>query len=317
MQFRALYNKKVIDSLIIPRENVIGQLMLLAWIKPFNINFNDVYLTNRLNDGGFYIEPYLSAKFLPYLEFHIADQCNLNCKYCEHYSGLVKEAKFPVYEKFERDMNQLYKFIDDIGRIRILGGEPLLNPERNKYAILAKKLYPKADVVFVTNAILLPSMPDDFFDTLKQWDIGIHISFYKPLASKMNDIKNFLESKEVRYSVGDEPAEIFTCKQTLKKHDHPIQTFMQCFQAHCNNLYEGKIAACFLPFTTKYFNSYFNQHLPEDGAIDLYDENLTTEILKERLETPFERCCYCTNPVPMQWDSIKYPSVLSDWVNEF
>ncbi len=315
-QFRALYYKKIIDALILPRENLIGQLMLLAWIKPFNINFNDVYLTKRLSNKGFAIEPYLSAKYLPYLEFHIADQCNLNCKACEHYSALVNKPKFPIYEEFEKDMEQLHKFIDDIGRIRILGGEPLLNPEINKYIILARKFYTQSDIVVVTNAILLPNMPKDFFETLRQQNVGIHISFYPPLESKMESIKNLLDSEAIRYRVEDEPAEFFTCKQTLKKHNQPLEIFMQCFQAHCNNLYEGKIASCFLPFTTKYFNSYFQKNLPEDGAIDLYDENLTTEILKERLLTPFERCCYCTRPVNVKWQTVKFPSVLSDWVNE-
>ncbi|MBR1396073.1 MAG: hypothetical protein IJ563_00875 [Selenomonadaceae bacterium] len=159
-------------------------------------------------------------------------------------------------------------------------------------------------------------MPEDFFETLKSQNAGIFISFYPPMVSKMDSIRDMLNKKGVNYFI-TELNKIFSIKQTLNKHNQPQNAFLNCFQANCNNLYEGKIAACFLPFTTKYFNSYFDKNLPEDGAINLYDENLTTEILKYKLKQPFERCCYCTNPVDINWQSIKYPSVLSDWVNEY
>ena len=75
-----------------------------------------------------------------------------------------------------------------------------------------------------------------------------------------------------------------------------------------------KLASCFLPFTTKYFNRYFDKNLPEDGAIDLYEEGLTIEKIMHRLSTPFERCRYCTEAEEQPWHIIHEPSVLEDWV---
>ena len=317
IQFQAFYRKKLITALIIPRETYNGQTTFISYLLMLGINLNDVYLMGRIEEDGIsrLIEPFLMAKYLPYLEFHIADHCNLNCKGCEHYSGLVKKPKFPNPARFRRDMEQLHKFIDDIGTIRILGGEPLLNRDINFYVRLSRQLYPKAQLIVVTNALLLPSMPDDFFETLRQNNASIHISFYKPLVGRIDAIRELLQSKSVGFGIGP-LAEQFTVKQTLRRHDHPWEMFLRCFQAHCRNLYEGKLAACFLPFTTKYFNEYFGKKLPEDGAIDLYDENLTTPQLKSRLLQPFERCRYCTPPVPIDWTTIKNPSVLSDWIND-
>lgn len=239
----------------------------------------------------------------------------MNCKACEHYSGLVKEPHFPKLDEFTRDFERLHEFIDDIGVIRILGGEPLLNRQVNEYIKLSRRLYPQTVINVVTNAILLPKMPEDFFKTLRQCNAGIHISFYPPLESKMPAIKQFLEAKRVRFYISP-LNRTFTMKQTLKAHDRPMEIFLQCFQANCHNLYEGKIAACFLPFTTKYFNAYYGKNLPEDGALDLYDTGLTTEKLKAHLLTPFERCRYCTSPVEVEWKTISHPSPLSDWVND-
>ena len=287
-------------------------------MQALNVAVDDIFITNRLTREIFiteFLSPYTSAKYLPYLEFHIADHCNMNCKYCEHYSGLVKTPKFTNFEKFTQDLNQLHNFIDDIGMIRILGGEPLLNSEVGEYVKLCRKLYPLANIFVVTNGILLPKMSDEFFDTLNQNNAGIHVSFYPPLESKMPSIRQLLEDKKIAHYIFPLINE-FTIKQTLKRHDHKREIFLQCFQAHCHNLYEGKIAACFLPFTTKYFNAYYDKNLPEDGALDLYEDGLTTERLKKFLLTPFERCSYCTPPVVAKWDAISYPSPITDWTND-
>lgn len=319
IQFAALYHKKLIDKIIFPRENYIGHHTIRSHLQTLNVNADDIYLTERLKEDNIvsnFFQPYTSAKYLPYLEFHIADHCNMNCKYCEHYSGLVKTPKFTDLQKFTRDFEQLHKFIDDIGVIRILGGEPLLNPEVGEYVKLSRRLYPLTKIFVVTNAILLPKMPDEFFDTLRENNAGLNISFYPPLESKMPDIKKFLEEKRVEFYVADKPIKEFTIKQTLTRRDYREKMFLQCFQSHCHNLYDGKIAACFLPFTTKYFNEYFNKNLPEDGALDLYEEGLTTEKLKKFLLTPFERCNYCTPPIAAKWDTISNPSPITDWTND-
>lgn len=317
-QFAALYRQNLIDKIIFPRERCIGQVTALSELRTLGVKVEDICITNRLSNNLFipnFVEHYLSAKYLPYLEFHIADQCNLNCKACEHYSGLVKEAHFPKLEKFTRDFERLHEFINDIGVIRILGGEPLLNPEVNEYIKLSRRLYPQTNIFVVTNAILLPKMPESFFATLRECRAGIHISFYPPLESKMPAIRRLLEEKRVQFFISP-LNKTFTMKQTLNRHDRPTEIFLQCFQANCHNLYEGKVASCFLPFTTKYFNAYYGKDLPEDGALDLYEPGLSTEKLKAHLLTPFERCRYCTPPVSVEWTTIKNPSPLSDWVHD-
>lgn len=317
-----LYRNHEIDWIIVPR-NIILNHNAIIWILLFEgVDINDVYVTKRLENKEYneintvdFITPYVSTPFLSYLEYHIADHCNLNCAACEHYSGLVEGEIFPIFSKFKNDLCKLKEYIDDIGTIRILGGEPLLNKEINKYIELTRKLYPYTNIFIVTNALLLKAMPDDFYDTIRKNNAIISISFYKPLEHTMPLILEFLKSKNVYYTIG-EVNETFTIKQTLKRHNNKELQFFQCFQSRCNNLYDGKIAACFLPFTTKYFNKYFSKSLPEDGAIDLYDNTLILEELKLRLCIPFERCSYCTSPKEIKWRSINKPSNLDDWIND-
>lgn len=55
------------------------------------------------------------AKYLPYLEFHVADHCNLNCAACEHFSALA-DKKIHGLEEIKSGLDRLSKYIDDIDR---------------------------------------------------------------------------------------------------------------------------------------------------------------------------------------------------------
>lgn len=317
-QFAALYRKKIIEKIIFPREVYSSLRTVLPYLRRLGVKITDIWIAQRLSNEislPNFLEPYLDAKFLPYLEFHIADHCNLNCKACQHYSGLVKEPHFPKLEKFTRDFERLHEFIDDVGVIRILGGEPLLNSEVSEYVKLSRRLYPQSVICVVTNALLLQKMPEYFFETLRQCKAQIDITFYPPLESKLPTIEKLLKEKGIEFTTSALYKE-FGVFQTLKPHDYPHEIFLQCFSANCHNFYEGKIAACYLPFMTKYFNAYYGKSLPEDGALDLYDETLTTEKLKAHLLTPLERCRYCTKGVSTEWRTIKNPSPITDWVHD-
>ena len=313
-----------IDVLIIPKDNAIGQSDLPWRLTSEGALLDNVYYGERISKTDTtdeteildFFTPFLDTKYLGYLEYHVADQCNLNCKACEHYSALVKEDVFPDFAKFEKDFTRLHDFIDDIGLIRILGGEPLLNKDINKYIRLTRSLYPSARIFVVTNGLKLMSMNNEFYDTLKECNGDIYISYYPPMKETMDKVENLLQEKEVSYTISTLNLE-FGKKQILKPLDdeQTLDAFFKCTQKVCNNFYDGKLASCFLPFTTKYFNGYFDKNLPEDGAIDLYEEGLTTRDLRERLLLPFERCRYCSGETEMiPWDVAHEPSILEDWI---
>lgn len=316
------YHSGEIQKIIMSRDNVVGQSSIVPFFVANGISLEDFWISQRINWNLFLedridnlLEPYCDASYLPYLEFHIADQCNLNCKACEHYSGLVRGEVFPNFAQWSRDFDLLKTLIEDIGMIRILGGEPLLNPEIVLYMQKARQNYPLSQIRVVTNAIKLRSMPEDFFEACRNLNITIWISFYPPMKNQMPAIQQFLDARKINYTVSPY-TEQFEMKQTLKPHNDALGQFWRCFQSRCNNFYDGKIAACFLPFTTKYFNEYFAQDLPEDGAIDLHESGLTTRVLKQRLLSPFERCRFCASEIKVPWQQIKHPSTLDDWIRK-
>jgi len=312
-----------VDVIIIPLEFYIGQSMLISELLKRNISINSIFCIPRdVKEGDTpdkILFSYVDSPYLPYLEFHVCDQCNLNCKACEHYAPLVKGEVQTSYEDFKKDLSTLKKYIDDIGVIRIMGGEPLLNKDLYKYIILSKELYPKSFILVVTNALLLLSIDEELLWLMKQLDVYFSISFYPPLKEKMPEIEARLKKYGVKYWLSP-VMDYFRMRYTLDGCNDPKESFYNCLQAHCHNLYRGHIGACFLPFTTKYFNETFKdvlgKEIPEDGAIDLYAPGMSTQYIKIALLNPFERCRYCTpgQGTDVPWEQASKTPKLSDWV---
>jgi len=325
--FVVLYNQGDLEGLLIPREHFSGNTNLLTLLTNNGVDIENIYISKRLQDISTLlndataclqispIDPYLESSYIPYLEFHVTDHCNLNCVACEHYSGLMKDKKFTNFDSWKKDIEKLHEYIEDIGTIRLLGGEPLLHEDLDKFLTVTRKLYPLSNIKIVTNALLIKSMPQKLIDAIHENNISIYISFYPPLEQKMPEIEAFLQEQNINYEKTPLIKE-FTKKQVLKPHNSMKESFDNCCQSRCNNLYEGKVAACFLPFTTHYFNEYFDTDIPNSGALDLYTEGLSTRKVKEHLITPWDRCRYCDKEEPVNWSIVKHPSDISQWVKD-
>ena len=90
------------DVLIIPKDNAVGQHSFPWFLTADGVSLDNVYYADRydkmntsdLTEVLDYFTPFMDTKYLSYLEYHLADHCNLNCKACEHYSALVEGEVF-------------------------------------------------------------------------------------------------------------------------------------------------------------------------------------------------------------------------------
>src|SRR4030042_6742365 len=107
--------------------------------------------TNRLTHGMVgnivqKLKKLLGAKtYLPYLEIHLTDHCNLNCRGCGHFSPIAEKRLADPIEH-ARDMLQLRKLFSKIHKIRLMGGEPLLHPWIESFVSSTRSCFPKADI---------------------------------------------------------------------------------------------------------------------------------------------------------------------------
>jgi MoaA/NifB/PqqE/SkfB family radical SAM enzyme len=102
---------------------------------------------------------------LPYVEMHVVDHCNLNCKGCSHFSPIADEL-FTDIGEFTRDLQQLRRLVSNIEVIRLMGGEPLLHPNITDF-IRSTKFF------FLILMYILLAMA--FFCQLCLMNFGVHV----------------------------------------------------------------------------------------------------------------------------------------------
>lgn len=228
---------------------------------------------------------------LKYLETHIVDHCNLNCKACHHFCPLAPENYVKV-ENFESDIKEISKKFY-LKRFRIMGGEPLLHPQVCEFLAIARRYLPSTNISIVTNCILLPQMKEEFWDTCRKYDIKIDMSQYPIVGDKETfKQKYFTLVENHNVKIGEVHwADKFWSLLNYKGDSDIKKTFENC-DKFCKTLRNGRLITCSLGSYFDFYNNYFGTNIPEAKGIDIYKNDAKT-ILKY-LNTPMETCRYCT-----------------------
>lgn len=230
-------------------------------------------------------------------EVDIAMHCNLKCKSCHHFSPLAKEEITDI-NVFKRDFQRLKDlFGEDVERIYLLGGEPLLNKDISSYLGIARNYFHNTKIELVSNGILLPKMDNKFWITCHDNRIKISVTKY-PIKVDYSKIEEICQRHKVDFAffgsaVNDKhmshyPLDI-NGKQEIEKN------FYSCNMANnCITLKKGKLYPCVLPPNIIHFNTYFGENLEVDkkDGIDIYDVQSKEDILNF-LSKPIPFCRYC------------------------
>ena len=139
---------------------------------------------------------------LQHLQFHIMDKCNLNCKRCQHFSNLVDTDELANFTGISNDLERLRTLFDNINVIAILGGEPLLNPELEKYCHMVREKFPYSIIEIITNGLLIKNMSDSLVQAILENNITINISYYPVLTGVIDETVAFLQKKGIKYIIG-------------------------------------------------------------------------------------------------------------------
>ena len=284
------------DAVIIfAHDNIIVAAEMYDVIK--GNGFKNLYWFMNLSDEisnkqGFLVDECFFIRnwgdcLLPNMEMHISDMCNLNCKNCTHFSPLYKEIGVN-YDKCIEDIKILKSKFSNIGRLDILGGEPLLNPELDKYIVGLRKVLPDTYLNIFTNGLLIPKLSESVLTIIRENNVTVTISEYPPVRRMIDRIISHLKKASVRYRItsfrGDFNIPITTSLNTK----HPYK----CISDGCVCVSNGKISRCPTLMYIHKFNEEFGTSLPEEGLISL--ENCPDgKELMELLKKNIPLCNYC------------------------
>ncbi len=262
-----------------------------------------------------------------HIGIHLAEHCNLKCKYCGHFS-CIAEKEFYDLDKFQQDMKQMsFVFKKRLGDMQLFGGEPLLNPKINEYVKISRKYFPKTSINIITNGVLLDDMNESFWKTLNQNNVQIVPSIY---PVKIN-WKSILDKAE-KYNVGiyadrghnkkitpdniDKFRITVFGKMTLSKSSGNEMDRSKCEQKFvCNSMHDGKLYPCATIAYIRHLNKKFNTDfvVTEKDYLDLYKIKNTDDV-KHFMETPvLPFCRYCKKGTAgMKWENTS-EHALSEW----
>jgi hypothetical protein len=232
------------------------------------------------------------------VEFAAADHCNLRCSGCSHMSPFIK-PRIPAEEELVRDMGRLatVMFADEI---RILGGEPLLNPRIVPLLKAARASGIAARVCLTTNGLLLHKMPDEFWANVDR----VNLSLY-PGARPSDRRLEQAHKSAARSGTKLILEELLTFRTTMVTEPHPADAvtsmiFKTCKNAHlyhCHMVHAGWLYKCACPSVLCEFLGNMDQsgYRSELDGFDIHGaKDLRNELWAFLTDAkPLDACRYC------------------------
>lgn len=258
-----------------------------------------------------------------YLETHLYNKCNLNCKGCTHFSN-IDDSEFMTLEEYENNISLLSKLYN-INTFRLMGGEPLLNEKLSDYLKITRKYFPKSNIDIATNGLLLCNLNKDLIEIINDNNIIIKISLYLPIEKIKDKIEKFLIDNKILHFYGNGCKQVddkllirdfHKCLTTTKKYDSKYNS-ENCFSRECWFLKGSFIAKCATPLQINILNEKFNTNfkLESDDFIDISKLKDSSWIDIERLLNPIEFCRYCSpKEEKYRWEINNTNQQLSDYV---
>ena len=233
---------------------------------------------------------------IPYFLYEIVHHCNLNCKGCDHCAPIAEE-EYVDLKTYKKDIEKMKKHFDFIGRIGIMGGEPLLHPNLNEIIRITRKILKNTQITIFTNAIEVMNKPKEFWETLKKENAmlvitkyNLKINYYEIelIARKYGVIilyENNLKSKNEFHKI---------CYNENGTEDIE-KSYKECYHGeYCATLENGYLYQCPIITASRHFNKYFNKNLiiSDDDGINIH-KRIKKEEIFNYFNTPMKFCRYC------------------------
>lgn len=232
------------------------------------------------------------------VQFVVSERCSLKCKDCTHLMQYYKNPENIDIKKYKSSFDRLLSVTDSISEIRILGGEPFMNPEMYKiidwYAederINSFRVY--------TNGTIIPN--ETVLNSLIGDNVQVRISDYEINKQKIENLIEVLEKKGVSYYVT--PYSDWQNPGDLHFRNHSIEKmkdiFSRCYERNCITFYRGQLHRCPRSAHAMQLRAMPNV---KDDYIDLFNWCEDDEMLKKYINNFLQRnyieaCNYCDGP---------------------
>ncbi|HEX4382213.1 MAG TPA: radical SAM protein [Myxococcales bacterium] len=199
-------------------------------------------------------------------ELHVTEHCNLRCANCCNMSPLVPEKFLTVEETRALCERMSRVLIADV--FKIMGGEPLLHPDIAGVLRAVRSTSIGDRVRLFTNGLLLPSMPDAFWEALDELTISDYSS-----AKLKPAVLDLAQERSARHGfvLNVKPVNEFSQVLAPSYRDSGVQrTFERCWLRHrCLIVRQGRFYMC----TKAAYMADFLEHAAHDETPAGFDRS--------------------------------------------
>ncbi len=322
--------KKQADAVLVAVSNIFAaQEMVLSLLKG---DFENIYVVpqNLLNgkfpvldkQGGLasYIQRYDRCKpVLPYVEYHVSDLCNLNCKGCGHFSNISCTTQFPDIDNFKESLKGCSQKFEDIALFRLMGGEPFVNPDLDLYIRAVRNFFPYSVMRIVTNGLLLPYVSGKILEAIRECGVLVEITQYPVTRDILDILLETTKKWHIKTCIG-KPVTKFFKQICLNKNSDYNMSWKKCASKTCHFLRNGRIYPCaiVLGFENREFLELnISEHTVNSNSFDLIGGKEDGWRILLKLTEPTELCKYCSTDVEwFDWSVSGRNVKKEDWIIE-
>jgi len=249
---------------------------------------------------------------LHYLEFHIADHCNMNCGGCLHFAPYAPRW-FADAADVEKDFSRLKALFGNIRHVRVMGGEPLLHPECARFLGIVRDAFRDSCIELVTNGLLLEKQDGDFWEVCRRTNATISLSVYPPVKPLLPKLHELCRRKNVPLYAT--PSETFMARYVPDGSVDAVKSFRHCRGEafFCPILRKGRIYKCAMGCYARFWNDVSPHPFPPEEGLSL--ETADGPAILDYLMRPMPACAYCSPEARLfQWR--RGEPKLEDWLKQ-
>lgn len=235
---------------------------------------------------GNYLEP--GRVYMRSVDLEITEQCSMKCVDCSNLMQYYQQPRSFSLEAVMEWVEALCSNVDEIGEIRVIGGEPFMNPDCSRIVELLAAKPEVRKVVVYTNATI--PLKQEHIDRMKHRKVIFMITDYDALSRNHDRVLRVLETNGIRYV--SQKARGWTDCAAIGRHHRTEQEQEDLFTNCCaNKLYTvlgGRFYRC--PFVA---NAVQLGAVPDfDGDhVDLRTVDAKQQLRKYIFETRFLKAC--------------------------
>jgi organic radical activating enzyme len=248
------------------------------------------------------------------LEINIVNHCNLSCKSCDHLAPICDEGFYKIEELKGNFMNfSSNTDNEEIKKVVLFGGEPLLHPELDKIIEMARSMLNICMFQLITNGILLDTISDDLLSVFSKNDLNLIISDYH--LKDLSPVYARLDKHNIKYNVLniDKFAQFNLKHSAYQKRfdDHCART-----AHHCVCLFHSKIYHCGIVANSKMLSNKFNENFLITKNDFVYMNIVNKNDLMKFALYPSDFCTYCSFSDIKEFDYGPSELKKGEWIDD-